>query len=368
MTADTIFTPSFGNKPTSLVGREKLLANFESSLKSALGSKDRALILLGQRGAGKTVLLLKFAEIAKNNGFIVCSPTIVTDGMLNRIIEKITHNESLKKHKKKARITGGNIGAFGFSAGLNIQDNETANNVSFQQQLFELTRLVNEQGKGLLILIDELQANSQDVKNLIIAYQELVGEQMNISLVMAGLPGAVSATLNEKVLTFLNRAKKITLEPLKSIDVMAYFKSSFQKLGIALTSEQLSKATEATKGSPYMMQLVGHNIVVNSNSAEIYDENLDNAIRLAESDYINDICKTTLNALSDKDIKFLEAMSVDATVSNISDIASRMNVSQDYAQKYRKRLIDAGVIVPQGRGRVVFDVPYLKDFLRSNAY
>lgn len=29
---------------------------------------------------------------------------------------------------------------------------------------------------------------------------------------------------------------------------------------------------------------------------------------------------------------------------------------------------DAGVIVPQGRGRVVFDVPYLKDFLRSNAY
>lgn len=114
--------------------------------------------------------------------------------------------------------------------------------------------------------------------------------------------------------------------------------------------------------------LVGHNIVVYSNNAEITNDNLDNAIHLAKTDYINDICKTILNALSDKDIKFLKAMSEDVTVSNISDIASRMNVSQDYVQKYRKRLIDAGVIVPQGRGRLVFDLPYLKDFLRSNAY
>ena len=41
-----------------------------------------------------------------------------------------------------------------------------------------------------------------DIRRLVIAYQELVGEGLDVALVMAGLPGAVSATLNDHVLTF----------------------------------------------------------------------------------------------------------------------------------------------------------------------
>ena len=50
----------------------------------------------------------------------------------------------------------------------------------------------------MLILIDELQANSEEIRQLVSLYQELVGERLNVALVMAGLPGAVSATLNDK--------------------------------------------------------------------------------------------------------------------------------------------------------------------------
>ena len=52
---------------------------------------------------------------------------------------------------------------------------------------------------------------------------------------IAGLPGTISATLNNHVLTFLNRAEKKTLEPLKASEIHAYFKQSFGQLGVKLT-------------------------------------------------------------------------------------------------------------------------------------
>ena len=58
-------------------------------------------------------------------------------------------------------------------------------------------------------------------------------------------------------------------------------------------------------------------------------------------------------------------MALDTESSSVSEIARRMNVSHDYAQKYRKRLIDAGLITAPRRGVVAFAVPYLADYLRN---
>lgn len=81
------------------------------------------------------------------------------------------------------------------------------------------------------------------------------------------------------------------------------------------------------------------------------------------------MCETTLAALSDQDVAFLAAMADDEggedAVSRISDVAERMSVTPDYAQKYRRRLIDAGVIEQARRGYVRFAVPYMADYLRS---
>ena len=46
------------------------------------------------------------------------------------------------------------------------------------------------------------------------------------------------------------------------------------------------------------------------------------------------------------------------------DVAEAMGATADYAQKYRRRLIDGGVIKSAGRGKVAFDVPFLAEHLR----
>ena len=49
----------------------------------------------------------------------------------------------------------------------------------------------------------------------------------------------------------------------------------------------------------------------------------------------------------------------------ISEIAKSLGVTPEYAQQYRRRLIDAGVVEQVRRGVVAFSIPYLHDYLRK---
>ena len=340
---ETIFSPSFGNRPSYLVGRGNVISTFISGLEQEPGNRDRAMLMLGQRGSGKTVLLWELADRARKLGFVVATPTVASEDMLERIVEKIQEaGEPYVNKRRLPKLTSGSLSVFGFSAGLEFT-RDVQETKSFQFKLTQLARKLTEQGHGILILIDELQANSPEIRQLVTAYQELVGEGLNVALVMAGLPGAVSATLNDRVLTFLNRARKVTLEPLSVGDVDAYYQRAFEELGLDIPRDLRLHAARATQGSPYMLQLIGSKV-----------------------DFENDVCETTLAALSDQDIAFLSAMTDDEdAVSRISDVAKRMSVTPDYAQKYRRRLIDAGVIEQARRGYVRFAVPYMANYLRS---
>ena len=193
----------------------------------------------------------------------------------------------------------------------------------------------------------------------------MVGERLNVALVMAGLPGAVSTTLNDRVLTFLNRARKITLPPLEQGEVDAFFKRSFDSLGIAIASDLRRDAAAYTAGSPYLLQLVGHYTCLYAEDGKVSEESLAEALRTSGDDFQSDVCATTLAALSERDVDFLEAMASLGDPAPIAAIAETMEATVDYAQKYRRRLIESGVIKSAGRGKVAFDVPFLAEHLRK---
>ena len=361
---DNVFTPAFGNRPGRLVGREDVIEIFLNGLTSVRGSKERAVLLLGQRGYGKTVLLLEMAALAKERGFVAASPTTMSGSMLVRIIEKI-QDAGEPYVKKKRGVSGASVGLFGFSAGLQFTK-EVQETKSFSYKLTQLSRALDRQNKGVLLLVDELQASSSELRELVVTYQELVGEGLNVGMVLAGLPGAVSETLNDKVLTFLNRAEKINLQPLKPGEVEAYYRQAFQKAGVQIDEKMRKDAAAQAEGSPYLMQLIGHHITLfASDDGCLSEKAFREAMAVAKDTFRNDICKTSLQPLSDTDIRFLRAMTKDVKESNMSDIASRMGVTKDYAQQYRRRLLDAGIIETVRRGSVRMAIPYLAEYLQA---
>lgn len=363
---DAVFVPSFGNRPRNLVGREEILHAFEEALQSTPGSRERAMLLLGQRGSGKTVLLLEFAEIAKKRGYIVASPTIVSKEMPARILEKLSSEGEPYLSSGKAQFAGGNISAFGFGGGINLKLEDQPQK-SFAWKLSAICAELNKNGKPVLILIDEAQANSDELRQLIMAYQELVGEGRDVSLVLAGLPIIISSVLNDHVLTFLNRAVKTQLPPLRIGDIVFYYRNAFSSLGIRLSEQRISQAAQETDGSPYMMQLIGHYLVLGATDDGALPESAFTfATEKAKDDFMNDICQTSLAPLSDKDIAFLAAMAMDGDATEISAVMSRLNCSNSLAQTYKRRLIQAGIISQPRRGVVQFEVPYLREYLYKN--
>ena len=78
------------------------------------------------------------------------------------------------------RLSGGSVGALGFSAGLQFSRNAEESK-SFHYKLSRLCEQLAEQGKGVLVLVDEIQGNDPQIRQLVAAYQELVGQGANIA-------------------------------------------------------------------------------------------------------------------------------------------------------------------------------------------
>ena len=65
------FVPSFGVVPPELAGRSHVLNEIDLGLEGRAGHPNRAMLLLGGRGTGKTVLLEIAARRARARGWVV---------------------------------------------------------------------------------------------------------------------------------------------------------------------------------------------------------------------------------------------------------------------------------------------------------
>ena len=197
-------------------------------------------------------------------------------------------------------------------------------------------------------------------------YQHLVGDGMNIAIAMAGLPNAISSILNDKILTFLNRAAKVILNPLQIADISACFAQALRDLDIDYDSKTLDIAARETDGYPYLFQLIGFHMLKFLGSENILTaKEVELAVSYSKKALASDVLLPCLNPMSAEDKRFLNAMALDIGECKISDIRSRLHVGKSHVQTYRRRLIDAGLIHSSSRGIVAFSIPYLGQYLRG---
>ena len=358
-----LFQPTFGNRPEKYIGRDGVIENFMAGLREPIGTRNRCTLFLGQRGMGKTALLLELNDRAQKEGYVVARVT-AHEGMPQAIIEQIQLNGSKFFNSDQRKLTGITAGALGFSFGLTFSE-AAERQYGFRSKMSLLCDKLAEKGKGALILIDEVRTSAA-MREVASAYQELVGDQKNVAIAMAGLPHAVSTVLNDEVLTFLNRATRVELGLISTNMIRAYYERSFRTLGIKISDEMLDRASLSTRGFPYLMQLIGFYVIqYTANGGEVTEAIMDKVEQAAMNDLEDNVFKPILNPLSDTDILFLRAMArVGGTVTT-AKLQTALGRKGFAIQTYRKRLIDAGVIEAPRRGELVFAVPYLSDYLLS---
>lgn len=363
VTHRVVFQPTFGNRPEQYIGRDGVIEQFMAGLQEPVGSRNRCTLFLGQRGMGKTALLLELGDRAMKAGYVVARVT-AHEGMAQAIIEQFQLNGSEFFMDEKRKLTGMTGGALGFTFGLTFSE-VTERQYGFRSKMSLLCDRLAEKDKGALILIDEVRTSAA-MREVASAYQELVGDGKNIAIAMAGLPHAVSSVLNDQVLTFLNRATRVELGLISPNLIRAYYERAFREIGIKISDELLDRAAQATRGFPYLMQLIGYYVMQYTEEGETVDATImDKAEKSAMGDMENNVFKPILNPLSDNDKIFLKAMARQGETASTAKLQAALGKRGPAIQPYRKRLLDAGVIEAPRRGELVFAVPYLAEYLQN---
>ena len=358
-----IFRPSFGNRPDQMIGRDGIIEQIMGGLQSYPGSAERSVLLIGQRGMGKTALLLELADRAIRLDYVAVRVTC-GETMLDNLIELLQREGAQYIRDSRRSVRGVSTGALGFSFGL-IFSEEAQRSFGFRVKLEMICERLAKAGKRVLILVDEVTPFVKEMRELATAYQELAGTGTEISIVMAGLPASISDILNYKTLTFLNRADRYELDLIPVGIVEAYYRSAFKRASIQASREIIREAAALTQGFPYQIQLIGFYLSrFSADGKAVSRQTLRRVKQLATEELDEKVFRAILHPLSDQDRVFLDAMAACDGVIKTSDVERITRFKHGTLQTYRLRLIDAGIITSPRRGELAFVLPQMADYLK----
>lgn len=356
------FTPGFGHSPAILAGRNLALDEFDDAL-TGDRPEQRALLIAGSRGIGKTVLLAEFDARAADAGWVrlglhTASPSL-TDELRAAAVARL---RDLDPQATTSRITG--AGASGFSASRDVVD-RYGDAEPLSDVLGRLARLSGDRRVGVMISLDEVQSvDPSQLYEVSQQVQDMARHRQNVLFVAAGIRPGVEALLDHDKTTFLRRAHRVDLARVDVGDAAEAIRRTVAETSRSITPDAAVLAAEISQGYPYLIQLVGAKAWRSSGDAgTIEREDVRGVTPEVIAEMIRNVHGPSLRNLAPRKLDYLRAMLPDDGPANVGDIARRLGIDPRNQSTYRERLIGDDLIEPAGRGYVRFALPYLREAL-----
>ena len=214
-----------------------------------------------------------------------------------------------------------------------------------------------------LVTIDEVNPSIEEMVTLVAAFQHFLDEGKKVALIMAGLPYGVTSLLSGKSTSFLRRAARYELQALSDYEVEEALVRTMKDGGKTFEPDALEAAVKAIKGFPFMLQLVGYRVWWMAESSSVIDiSSVDAAANIARKELEQRIYDAVWFELSEADKSFLQAMTEDSEITRQADLPSRLNKPSGHVSKYKKRMLQQGVIRERSRGLLEFCLPGFKEY------
>ena len=370
------FKPTAGKMPPILIGRQSIIDDFKEGLENGAGAPGRLMLITGQRGYGKTVMLTELGRVAKDAGWEVISET-ASEGMCDRLASALV--------RPGMKLRGVNVQpSIGVSGILNASLGGAS--FSVDQVALTLREVVNQRlakmprGKGIVFTIDEAQAASMaDMVALATTIQHVIrdedmrdvsdSDKHGVAFVFAALPSLMDELLHERVLTFLRRSVQHDLGLVAYPDVRSAYIEVVREGGLAIDSEVAELAAEASDGYPYMIQLVGYYMwraAEVRGSKEIEEADVIQGKKDALVLFDDAVCAPLFDGLTAAQKLFVKAVAKEAPQpTKVSEIANRAHRSASWVSKYRASLIKERVVESAGYGLVRLSASHLAEYVQS---
>ena len=336
------FELTFGLKPSNYISRLKQSDEIISNFKSRTGNKS--FLITGVRGTGKTVMLSHISKQFENEKNWIVIELIPNYDMLEQFASALYDSSIMNKIF--------NNKTFGFSfSGISFSirgEKPITNVISLIEVLLDR---IKKSEKSVLIAVDEV-SNNDFVKTFTQAFQLLIRKDYPIHLLMTGLYQNIYELQNDKDLTFLYRAPKISLEPLN----LAAITNSYQEL-LNITKEEALLLAKETKGYAYAYQVLGHLVFEKQNPK------LDDKLYAKYDQYLEEyVYEKMYSELSSNDKKILKAFTSD-DINSVDNLLLKSKMKKNVFSVYRDRLIKRGIIESPEYGKLLLKLPRFYEFL-----
>lgn len=353
------FNPSFGKMPSIFLDRSSLAERIISELDN-LNSPYQTSLIYGQRGSGKTTLMTDISAKLKHKPDWIVLNLVLDDDLLISLIDQ------LQAHVRQIpQLADFKLDIFGLGMGASFKKQV---NSSFQVIFEELLKQLTRHKKKILINIDEVHL-TPSLKKFAGIYQIMIRENLNVALLMAGLPENVSEIQNDDVLTFLLRAKRIVLNPLNIEDIKNSYYHIFANSHFIIKQPALLFMTKQTNGFAYAFQLLGYYVWQKAQQQSSKEITL-TTIKSVLDSYISDLNRNVYfkiyQGMSEKEQEFVQAM-VKSKHNKVKTqkIGQIMSKPANYIAVYRRKLIDDQIIKASSYGYVSFLLPYFDKFVEQ---
>ena len=264
------YVPGAGSPPSALVGREDVLSEANTALsRVGLGKPSQSIILVGLRGVGKTVLLVKIDQMAKEMGYksflIEANENKpLSDSIIPSVRKVLFSLSTIEAAKEKARqglrvfkgfLSGLKLSYEGVDVTLGVDPElGCADSGILENDLAELFCVIGEAaqsaGTAVAVLIDELQyLSEEEMSALIMSSHKINQRSLPIIFVGAGLPQILSLAGDSK--SYAERLFKYPqIGALEAEDAKQAIVQPAEEEGVVYTNDAVDEILNKTERYP----------------------------------------------------------------------------------------------------------------------
>jgi hypothetical protein len=343
---------------------------------------SKSLIVVGLRGVGKTVLLVRFQRQAEILGFqsslIEAHEGKSLPELVVPALRKVLFSLSLTAAAgDKGRRALRALRSFMGTVKISWNDMElgiepvpgTADSGDLENDLCDLFLAVGEaaaeKDTAVALCIDEMQYLSEkEFSALIMAVHKV--SQLNLPLVIvgAGLPQILglageSKSYSERLFDYPR------VGALNDLDAAQALVQPARQMGVAYDDDAVAKIIAVTKGYPYFLQQWGYEVWNLAKSSPIRLSDVEQATTQAIAALDESFFRVRFDRCTPSEKRYMRALAdLGEGAKRSGDVADRLGVKVTSIGPTRSKLIAKGMIYSPQHGETAFTVPLFDDYMR----
>jgi hypothetical protein len=380
---DNPYVPGAGTPPPELAGRHDVLEKTEVALARIQRRRPaKSLIVVGLRGVGKTVLLVRFQRQAEELGFqsfvIEAHEGKSLPELVVPALRKILFSLSLTAAAgDKGRRALRALRSFMGTVKISWNDMELgiepvpgmADSGDLEHDLSDLFVAVGEAAAerqtAVALCIDEMQYLSQkEFSALIMAVHKV--SQMNLPLIVvgAGLPQILglageSKSYSERLFDYPR------VGALNVADAEQALVQPARQMQVEFDSDAIAKIIAVTKGYPYFLQQWGYEVWNIASQSPIELSDVERATTQAIAALDESFFRVRFDRCTPSEKRYMRALAdLGEGAKRSGDVADRLGVKVTSIGPTRSKLITKGMIYSPQHGETAFTVPLFDDYMR----